>query len=37
MNREYLHGRAFVKKSKGKIQIFETPYGLGDLKRSRIV
>lgn len=30
MNKEYLHGRAFVKKSKGKIQIFETPYGLGD-------
>lgn len=30
MEREYLHGRAFVKKSKGKIQIFETPYGLGD-------
>ena len=30
MVREYLHGRAFVKKSKGKIQIFETPYGLGD-------
>lgn len=30
MNREYLHGRAFVKKSDGKIQIFETPYGLGD-------
>lgn len=30
MEHEYLHGRAFVKKSKGKIQIFETPYGLGD-------
>lgn len=30
MEREYLHGRAFVKKSDGKIQIFETPYGLGD-------
>ena len=30
MEREYLPGRAFVKKSKGKIQIFETPYGLGD-------
>ena len=30
MNREYLHGYAFVKKSKDKIQIFETPYGLGD-------
>ena len=27
MNREYLHGYAFVKKSKDKIQIFETPYG----------
>lgn len=31
MEHEYLHGRAFVKKSDGKIQIFETPYGLGDL------
>lgn len=30
MEHEYLHGRAFVKKSDGKIQIFETPYGLGD-------
>lgn len=30
MEREYLPGRAFVKKSDGKIQIFETPYGLGD-------
>lgn len=30
MEHEYLHGRAFVKKSKGKIQIFDTPYGLGD-------
>lgn len=30
MEREYLHGRAFVKKVKGKLQIFETPYGLGD-------
>lgn len=30
MEHEYLHGRAFVKKSKGKIQIFETSYGLGD-------
>lgn len=30
MEHEYLHGRAFVKKSKGKLQIFETPYGLGD-------
>lgn len=30
MEREYLHGRAFVKKSKGKLQIFETPYGLSD-------
>ena len=27
---DYLHGYAFVKKSKDKIQIFETPYGLGD-------
>lgn len=30
MEHEYLHGRAFVKKSDGKIQIFETPYSLGD-------
>jgi hypothetical protein len=27
MEHEYLHGRAFVKKSKGKLQIFETPAG----------
>lgn len=30
MEHEYLHGRAFVKKSNGKLQIIETPYGLGD-------
>ena len=30
MNREYLHGYALAKKSKGKVQILETPYGLGD-------
>lgn len=30
MEHEYLHGCAFVKKSGDKIQIFETPYGLGD-------
>ena len=30
MEHEYLNGRAFVKKSNGKLQIFETPYGLGD-------
>ena len=30
MNPEYLHGYALAKKSKGKVQILETPYGLGD-------
>lgn len=30
MEHEYLYSYALAKKSKGKVQIFETPYGLGD-------
>ena len=30
MDREYLHGYALAKKSKGKVQILVPPYGLGD-------
>lgn len=30
MNREYLHGYALAKKSKGKVQFLVPPYGLGD-------